>query len=544
MASNRPVRTTLYRVTSVEHLTEAIREKYQTSDLFDHEPVEVAERTALLISGHMKSERANWNARLARLSGIEVVEGNTAAAALLIIRDEALSAWCLSYGMGFQLLEPAKIDPGFGIRIATRCTDPEALRSLTRTALDHSARTDRSSIPAGEALRSFGVREFGEFVTRLSGTATIPGLKAGSKSFTIRGADALSLPLSQNPGDLVADLDVLRDVLKREPLNGLASLEQLVRVKHPGLLETLNEQLAESIRQPDPSKIALGWPHERIDSNGTPSSYRILGAGTRAVGDDIPSFSVVRDALLRRDQADPVGAAQKVKIQLFRDSDGEDAISSMIPALRWLMFEVEVGGTRYCLFDGSWYAMDQGYSARLQARVNEIFERPLLETLPVWDSTLHEHEADYNKHLANELGGVMMDGVLVRTEDRSQGFEACDVVAPSGALVHVKRTDSSGPASHLISQAIVSTDALLFDETARIEFRGLVRDAGGSPGWVDDRPSAVILGMARNNKRMTAESLFSFTQVTLVRLDDLLTQSGVSLQIAAIERHVPVLDGG
>jgi len=53
-----------------------------------------------------------------------------------------------------------------------------------------------------------------------------------------------------------------------------------------------------------------------------------------------------------------------------------------------------------------------------------------------------------------------------------------------------------------------------------------------------DRPTAVILGMARNNRKITADKLFSFTQVTLVRLDDILAQSGVELQIAPIERTV------
>lgn len=92
-----------------------------------------------------------------------------------------------TYGMGFQLLEPTHIDSGFGMRVAIRAARPDAIQSLTRSELDHRSRTDRSSIPAGEALRGFGIGDFGEVVTRISGTATLTGLAAGDTSVRIPG---------------------------------------------------------------------------------------------------------------------------------------------------------------------------------------------------------------------------------------------------------------------------------------------------------------------------------------------------------------------
>ncbi len=94
--------------------------------------------------------------------------------------------------MGFQLLDQDKIDQRFGLRIAVRTAAPEFIKSLTRSELDHRARVDRLSIPAGETLRGFGIGDFGEMVTRLSGSARIPGLVLGDDHTQVRAADALS----------------------------------------------------------------------------------------------------------------------------------------------------------------------------------------------------------------------------------------------------------------------------------------------------------------------------------------------------------------
>lgn len=64
---------------------------------------------------------------------------------------------------------------------------PEEIRSLTRTTVDRS-RTDRSSIPSGEQLRTHGVGYVGDIVSRVVGSATMPGLAATQKEVTIRRA--------------------------------------------------------------------------------------------------------------------------------------------------------------------------------------------------------------------------------------------------------------------------------------------------------------------------------------------------------------------
>lgn len=87
--------------------------------------------------------------------------------------------------------------------------------------------------------------------------------------------------------------------------------------------------------------------------------------------------------------------------------------------------------------------------------------------------------------------------------------------------------------SHLIGQALVATDTLRHDSKARQQLRDVVPSAGSDPSWLPKRIGFVTLGMARAQP-ITGDDLFSFSQVTLSRLDSSLTEADVKLTVAPI----------
>lgn len=303
------------------------------------------------------------------------------------------------------------------MRVAIRTAQPDAIQALTRSELDHRARTDRSSIPAGEALRGFGIGDFGEVVTRISGTAAVSGLALGEARVRIRAADALSVPLGNAPQLLMSDLDAIASTLDLTPQAELQALEQFVRVKNPATIEQLEAQLQAALAGGSSGRLALGWPHERIDDNGTPSAFKLLGTGKPNVEaqDDLPALTTCCRRSATR--LPTMGSLEpyRSKCSFFRDSDGEEPVSGAIPAIHWLFFEVEINGVRYCLFDSRWYATDTDYAQRLQSHVDEIFARPAEVTLPEWSVATHPKEETYNTMAAESLGGVMLDRQLLRT---------------------------------------------------------------------------------------------------------------------------------
>ena len=545
-------RTTLYRLNRVGDLVECIQTKYVLGH-FAVTSLTVGGREALLILGSMDTSTVGWAGTLHELTGEAISLSNVTAAGALLIRaktgDDATNdrdaltvddgmAWALTYGMGFQLLDQAKVDTGFGQRIAIRTADPNELNSLTRTTLDERARTERATIPGGDSLRAFGGGDFGELVTRLVAKAEIPSLTGGAKPIRIRGADSLSVPLGKAPEQLIQDLDVLDEILSGQaPLPELAVLEQLVALKDPQIIGQLEQTLDDALGSPEDHRLGLSWPHERIDENGTPTSFKIFGIGRKEAEprDGLPTLDTFLDPLADVAAGERVDLLRKIGVMLYRDADATESMSSRIPGLRWIAFETDSDGRRYCLNDGRWYLMNQQYAERLRAQAQQIFDRDPGIKLPDWPAG--EHEDEYNRLVAAKIGGLCLDRTPMTSDLHRHGIEVCDVLAPGGALIHVKDLSSSAPASHLLAQALVSAESLLFDQSARQQFRRKVAERGWDPATLPDKPEKVVLGVARKGREVSAANLFTFTQVTLVRQDQVLAARRVEVVIAPIVRH-------
>jgi uncharacterized protein (TIGR04141 family) len=415
------VRSSLYRLTGLTSLRDGIRDKYFT-DPYDFTAIrsEVGDRVALVVSGTMETVRVKWAPTLEALAGHPVSLGNRTAAAVLLIRqhNDAEVAWAITYGMGFQLLDQNHVDAGFGQRIAIRSATDGVLSSVTRTTLDAKARVDRLSIPSGDHLRNFGVGDFGELVTRLVAKARIGGLTDPNETITVRGADALSLPLARTPTELLSDLDLLNQLLAEPVAAGLEMLEQLTVVKRQSrLARLLDAALDHALGDPGAHRLGVAWPHEQADETGPVNAFRIFGNHPNSGPfDDVPALSDILATLEHTSPGDRVERLRCVKIQLLRDASGEtpEAASPAIPALRWLAFETDHENRRYFLHNGSWYLMDQDYAAKLRQQTAQILERDPGLTMPDWTPDLTE-EKDYNQKAAQQLGGLVLDRRRIQT---------------------------------------------------------------------------------------------------------------------------------
>lgn len=519
-------RTTIYRLTGVENFASAVRNKYLEGDKFDSKNVAVGERDGFLVTGAMHKEKADWCSAVSVLTDSNVNLGGITPAGVLLLRpnpgvatDDDV-AYALSYGMGFQLLEPSRIDNLFGQRIAIRAADPDSLRSLTVTTMDERSRTSRATIPQGDGLLGFGVGDVGEAVSRIVAIAHLPQLShSDGKPLQIRGADALNVPLGVSAEEALADLDMLEQLLDSEPLPELKLLEQLAVVKNPETKRKLDAMLSAALDGAG-GNLGLAWPHERVDENGTPDSWKpknLWPRGRNQARQGQPDWSDIQEALYQAPEGQRLTRLKQASIQLCRDAQGEEPISQAIPLKKWIAFETDLDDQTYSLYDGSWYQIHHNYAENINRRTDEIFEKSTDDlAFSPWEAD--DDEEAYNKKLADALGGVCLDRKLITTDLHRKGIEACDVYLPDGTLVHVKKTEKSAAASHLIAQALVSADALCHDSQARAKLRERIAELGGDPNELKAKPARVVLAMYRNgSKRLTAEDLFTFTKVNLVR---------------------------
>lgn len=536
-------RTTIYRLTGVDDFASAVRSKYLEGNNFDSKKVAVGDREGFLVTGAMHKEKADWCSTVSILTGSNVNLGGITPAGVLLLRpniDVATDddvAYALSYGMGFQLLEPSRIDNLFGQRIAIRAADPDSLRSLTVTTMDERSRTSRATIPQGDGLLGFGVGDVGEAVSRIVAIAHLPQLShSDGKPLQIRGADALNVPLGVSAEEVLADLDMFEQLLATEPLPELKLLEQLAVVKNPETKKQLDAMLSAALDGAG-GNLGLAWPHERVDENGTPDSWKptnLWPRGRNQARQGQPDWSDIQEALNKVPEGQRLARVKQASIQLCRDAQGEEPISQAIPLKKWIAFESDLEDQTYSLYDGSWYQIHHDYAENINRRTDEIFEKPTddLAFLP-WEAD--DDEEAYNEKLADALGGVCLDRKLITTDLHRRGIEACDVYLPDGTLVHVKKTEKSAAASHLLAQALVSADALCHDDQARSKLRKRIIEVGGDPSKIKSKPTRVVLAMYRSGgKNVTAEELFTFTKVNLVRQVTSLESRSVPVRVVAI----------
>ncbi|MGF0168991.1 DUF6119 family protein [Streptomyces sp. Marseille-Q5077] len=151
-----------------------------------------------------------------------------------------------------------------------------------------------------------------------------------------------------------------------------------------------------------------------------------------------------------------------------------------------------------------------------------------------WTSAFEE-EKHYNEE-ARQHGYVCLDRKLIRTAQHPYGFEAADLVAADGTLVHVKRADSSAPLSHLFAQGRVSADALRFDSEARAEFVRRVREQNPAHSVGDDFiPTKVVYAISlKSGKPLTTQNLFTFAQMSLLQAARALRAQGIEVAVVDI----------
>lgn len=580
---NTESRMTLYRLYRLDSLRNAVREKYLDSDGFEEQQVTVGGRDALLITGKTDEKNVGWGTLLAGISGKPIPLRNSVAAAVLLIEDvsddhlsdnttakatdtpenistvpvdenEGAAAWALTFGMGFQMLDQRHVDNGFGQRVAIRCADPLGLNSISKTTLDERPRIERSTIASGASLRSFGFEDLGDLATRLVTDGKIDGIGTSGKSVKLRGADALSLPLSKNAHNLIDDLEQINKALAKKPATDeLAALEQLALIKDKDTIAKLDARLIEAIGDDDSPLLAISFPHELIDEYGSAHAYKLQGTRERSTRDYLPTLSDLLEPVRSVPNADRLQKMERLSILLFENADDNQPSSPKIALKKWLAFQTEVEERRYFLHNGRWYLMDKDYAAVVKRRTHQIFDRgSYFDNLPDWElvSIPDDNDAQkklnaelqYNKLLAKHLNGLCLDQKLVTSEIHKHGIEACDVLLADGTFIHVKHVDASAPASHLLAQALVSTEVLTYDKTAQKNLAKRITACGANPNDFKLKPARVVIVMARADKLLDADSLFTFTQVNLSRQVAQLDQQQVDVFIAPILRSKSIVE--
>jgi len=141
------------------------------------------------------------------------------------------------------------------------------------------------------------------------------------------------------------------------------------------------------------------------------------------------------------------------------------------PVYHCLNAEIDLAGVKYILNDGSWYAIDVGFVAAVNACFDSIEESKV--TLP---PSGFMKEPEYNGFVATKHSDTfcLMDRKLIEVGSGRNPVEFCDLFSKTKQLIHVKKYGGSSVLSHLFQQGVVSGELFLSEGSFRTDVNELL----------------------------------------------------------------------
>lgn len=544
-------RTSLYRLrgngpVEQEDLRSFVLPRYLGRAGFKTRQVDRDGIVGLLVSGTVAPGQTDWSDPLSALTGELVEEENRSAFGLLLLRTEQ-AVYGLTYGMGHLMIDPVRIDPGFGIEFAVRCLDEDRITKVRRHVMDSRGRTDENSVTTGEHIRGFGIEQFGEIVSQISGKISgvpLTFTQDRNRPAHITGSDrSVKMHLGSTPATLLHDLNRIEEVCARP--NPLPEFEFITQVRPLGpktaQAQRLDARLDAMLGEDDITRVALAVPSVCRDRFDLAESFKVTlsGRSQQYVELDADQFTA---AVRSGPQGSRLRALREGRVQMFADTAGAEPVSGKVPADHWLTAEVPDGVVHYFYWQGKWYEIGAEYLTVVERRITELFARPVSVTVPPWTKHADHDEDWYNKQVAAQDGYVLLDKNTVRTKRlRGGGLELGDVLGPNGQFICVKKADKTAALNHLFAQGRVAIETLRYDLEAREKFLDkLDKLAPGHPLDSSFSSPTLVYGiLLKDGVPLTPGTLFAFAKVSLLHTATALQAMGACLEIVSISRTMP-----
>ncbi|WP_326801002.1 TIGR04141 family sporadically distributed protein [Streptomyces sp. NBC_01788] len=537
---------TLYRLTGVAPTVDAMfdvlaPERLEDVDAELHFPQERLRVPALLVTGSFEQSVASWCGEINRTTGCEVSRPVNRSAGLLMLAVDG-EVYAIGYDQGFRLVPDRVKDRRFGLSFVIRRVDPAQIRDLV-SHTPGGGRTDITLVPGGTPVWSLGVHEHAQIVRRLGGQLDGMQLTIGQENRTkissVEGGTGLRMRLGVDAADLVADIRAIARVLRDEaPSPALEFVEHIVPIKDDDLVTRLEERLDDMLGEKPDGRIAVAVPSDHWDDYAAARAFATkVNRSEPHLTDDFSLAYVLNRARVHR-PGRRFAALRDGMVTLYsHPRAAKDDVIWTSHVLRWIEAEVALGDRRYFVLDGQWYEIGEAYLEAIRSQVERLITGTPSVDLPAW--VLGDTERKYNESVPDlRPGYVCFDRDNVRTAlHRGNGVEICDLLSPDDVLVMVKRAKGSDALSHLFGQAVVAVQTLLHSPQAADGFARKVAVARPGRALPEGfRPSTVVFAiLLKSGTDLTADTLFPFSQVTLVQTAKMLEAWGVAVEVVGIQ---------
>lgn len=434
-------------------------------------------------------KRPAWAGYLDTLHGSKVDGLETASSSAILVLKIEKGFVVFSFGYGRYLINDEYLVSDFGIKTALNTLDHNTLRAVDLFSLEQSPIQKKS-----QATKNASINEFGIDVSRdvLKGVTGEP-IK-GVEWSTISGGSA-QYSFTAKITDYKELINIAEELLEKYNADNyeknFAWVDNIQRVRSPTKISALNDELIKKIKDEDSEGVTLSLPEIR-------EWREIFGFAYTNGRSDIKPSPDVKD-YYSCNEVSEISIEKLKQHRLYCTLINGEELS--FPLLDCIYFECVYEDKTYILFSRQWFTIDQDYVKRVEAAVQTIplstivfpkvklvekkkkiksAKKPIstdgddedrdsvTEKEEEDSSTTPESEGDYNIRVAAELGYVLMDKKLVKSDSSASPVEVCDILTPHKQFIHAKhRKGSSSGLSHLFAQGRVAAELLLSDKNFR-----------------------------------------------------------------------------
>jgi uncharacterized protein (TIGR04141 family) len=406
-------------------------------------------------------------------SPLESITSSSASGVLVLEASERLFAVTFGYGKG--LLDPARIERQFGLRVALNRIDPSQIRSMDTKTFEDLVVTRAIQSSKNSDIPTFGVDVSRDILRAVAG---VPRDLEFAKR--LAGSDALAMVLDIEVADLEDKcVDLLEAFLDTSYKADFEWIDHLSIVRDGATVSELDDQLVDQLRSKNTSTTHMATPEplswEEIES------FSIGGARGKNYDDlDLDKYLDDLEAGVTKLTIDLL-KGRRVSVKYAR-SGVSDSLWSVYLCL---VSEQRLNEHLYVLIEGRWFSVSETLVGQVDQYVASIPSASMVLT----DALQNETEPAYNMRMCAEHPEdlLLLDKKIKRPGGASSGIEFCDLLSSDGTLIHVKRKSRSATLSHLFAQGTVSATTFIGDPEFRDEVRDAIREraiAGSENMWL------------------------------------------------------------
>ncbi|MCK5242190.1 TIGR04141 family sporadically distributed protein [bacterium] len=382
--------------------------------------------------------------------------------AVLLVKQQG-RIFAIPFGYGWTLLNHGVWEERFGLKTALNIVDADSLRRIDKKNMSSVPKDTSEQLSRGGVAADFGIDIEQDLVQSITG-------KTIDETFgkNITGKDALSVSVKVDLTNIKDFLETCyQTYLKTDYKKDFGWIDQIADIKDPKLIETLDGQLIENIKNNQEGKTWMAVPELVKWEEVSGFSYK-NSARPKTQYDDI-NLSAFINSLSDASEDDKnklsIEILKKKKIYCF-DSQN-DSLKHQWSAYNCMYCEINdrTKEKTYLLSNGKWYEVEKSFTKSVDKEYQALRNQAISIDLPSYQ---HGNENDYNIKIAQkDKQFCCMDRKNISHGGGYSKIEFCDLFAKNKKMIHVKHYGGSSVLSHLFNQGIVSGELFIRDEDFR-----------------------------------------------------------------------------